>query len=125
MRIGADNFLPVQLEDEPKHTVCGRMLGSEINGVVPDAPFLGCAFAIGAHFAELFGCVRIGFGILGIDGYKVCASVCRWVVGCGGIPATVAMVCYQGQFAGNGARYITGPAEGWGVKMNTFSCSRS
>lgn len=57
--VGAHNLLAVELQDQAQHAVGGRMLGTEVDGVMPDLPRIDVVVLLdGAR----------GAGRLGVDG---------------------------------------------------------
>lgn len=71
VRVGADDFLAIQLENKPKHTVGSGMLGTKVDGVVPDLAVLDRVLArlLNGAGNVLGGAVGVaGVGKVFVDG---------------------------------------------------------
>jgi hypothetical protein len=68
MGIGANNLLAIDLENQTQHAVSGGMLGTEVDGVVPDLPVLDRDLNVAI---EGRGVVRVGRAAeVGVNGNK-------------------------------------------------------
>jgi hypothetical protein len=75
VRIGADNFLSAELENKTQHAMGGRVLRTEVDGVMADLPFIDVVLAL--SFSSSFWVLQalrairvVGLGEIGIDGLE-------------------------------------------------------
>jgi hypothetical protein len=63
VRVGAHNLFSVQLQNQTQHTMGGGMLGSEVDGIMPDLPGVYTVIILRFGFLSLRWCNATEVGI--------------------------------------------------------------